>query len=256
MRNIVKEKLARGEQVIGTFFEMGGETAVEALGVSGIDYIVIDTEHGPFDVESAKKFVTVAERHDLTPFVRVKDVTRSSILKMLDIGAQGLIIPCVNTVDEVRDIIAYGKYAPLGQRGFFMARAAAYGEAPFAATVDGYFEHMNAETMLIPQCETKGCLEHIEDITAMDGVDGIFIGPYDLSIAIGKPAAFDDPTFLAALERVLAACQAAGKPCFIYTGAPAAAKAYLAQGFSGVAVNFDVALFVRAVKSMLQEIKG
>lgn len=256
MRNLVKEKLAKGEKVVGTFFEMGGTTAIEALGISGIDYIVIDAEHGPFDVVSAKEFITVAERHHLTPFVRVKDVSRSSILNMLDIGAQGLIIPCVNSVEEVRDIISYGKYAPLGNRGFFMARAAAYGKAPFAATVDGYFEHMNAETMLIPQCETKGCLEHIEEITAMDGIDGIFVGPYDLSIAIGKPAAFDDPAFTAALSRVLAACEEHHKPCFIYSGAPFSAKAYLAQGFSGVAVNFDVAIFIDAVKSMLKEVTG
>ncbi|HRS22374.1 MAG TPA: aldolase/citrate lyase family protein, partial [Clostridia bacterium] len=92
MKNEVKSKMEMGLPVIGTFFELGDATAVECIGLSGMDFLIIDTEHGPFDVESAMDFIRAAELRGIEPFVRVKDHTRSSVLKMLDVGAKGLII--------------------------------------------------------------------------------------------------------------------------------------------------------------------
>jgi len=101
MRNEIRQKLQDGEKVIGTFFEIGGATAVECLGLADLDFFIIDTEHGPFDVESSSDFIRAAELRKIAPFVRIKDATRSSVLKMLDIGAKALIIPCINSVEEV-----------------------------------------------------------------------------------------------------------------------------------------------------------
>ncbi|MDX9802351.1 MAG: aldolase/citrate lyase family protein [Spirochaetia bacterium] len=255
MKNRVREKLKSGEKVIGTFFEIGGCSAVECLGIAGLDFLVIDTEHGPFDVESTMDFIRAAELKGITPFVRVKDGTRPSVLKMLDIGAKGLIIPCVNTVDEVRKIVEYGKYYPAGNRGFFFGRAASYGYDDAAGNIETWFDVSNRETLLIPQCETAGCLENIEEIVNINGVDGIFIGPYDLSIGMEKPAQFDDPEFLAAVKRILKACNDAGKFSFIYTVKTGDAKKYLNSGFSGVAVNTDVSVFINAFKSIIAEVK-
>lgn len=254
MKNKIIQKLDNGESVIGTFFEIGGSTAVECLGLAGLDFLVIDTEHGPFDVESTMDFIRAAELRNITPFVRTKDTSRSSILKMLDIGAKALIIPCINTVDEVKKIIEYGKYYPEGNRGFFFGRAASYGYDGSAKDVIKYFDRCNRETMLIPQCETTGALENIEEIAGLKGVDGIFIGPYDLSIGMGRPAQFDDPDFKTAIDRILAACRKEGKPAFIYTGDIKAAKQYLSDGFSGVAVGTDVSVYVNGFKSMLKEL--
>ncbi len=256
MENRVRQILTGGGKALGTFFEIGGCSAVECLGISGLDFLIIDTEHGPFDVESTMDFIRAAELKGITPFVRVKDVTRPSILKMLDIGAKGLIIPCVNTVDEVRKIIEYGKYYPAGKRGFFFGRAASYGYDAAAKNIDTWFDSSNRETLLIPQCETTGCLENIEEIVNTEGVDGIFIGPYDLSIGMGKPAQFSDPEFLAAVDRILKACADAGKFSFIYTVSTAAAKEYLRRGFSGVAVNTDVSVYINAFKSIIKEVKS
>ena len=89
MKNAIKEKMRSGEKVLGTFFELGGNTAVECLGLAGLDFFIIDTEHGPFDVESAMNFIRAGELRGISPLVRVKDTTRPSILKMLDIGAMG-----------------------------------------------------------------------------------------------------------------------------------------------------------------------
>jgi len=255
MKNIVKEKLAAGQKVIGTFFELGGMPAVECLGIAGLDYLIIDAEHGPFDVESAVEYVRAAELKQITPFVRVSDISRPAILKMLDIGAQGLIIPCVETVEQVRKIVEFGKYPPVGRRGFFFSRVADYGYSEDAASIDHYLKTSNETAMLIPQCETLGCLENIEEIAGMNGVDGIFIGPYDLSISMGIAGQFKNPDFVKAIERIQKACRVAGKPLFIYTVSAEAASAYFERGFEGVAFSTDLAIYIEGFRSALRQIK-
>jgi len=256
MNNQVKDKIINGKKVLGTFFELGGSNVVECLGLAGLDFLIIDAEHGPFDVESSMDFIRAAELRNITPFVRIRDVSRSSVLKMLDIGAKGLIVPCVDTVDQIKDLIAWAKYYPTGRRGFFMARSAGYGFEDFAKNVDEYFRICNDKTLLIPQCETLGALENIEEIVNLDGVDGIFVGPYDLSIALGKPAKFDDEEIVNAISRILKACKDAGKFSFIYTGDNETAKRYLAQGFDGVAVTNDAVILINAYKEMIKNILG
>lgn len=255
MKNIVKEKLAAGQKVIGTFFELGGMPAVECLGIAGLDFLIIDAEHGPFGVESAMEYVRAAELKQITPFVRVSDISRPAILKMLDIGAQGLIIPCVETVEQVRKIVEYGKYPPVGKRGFFFGRVAEYGYSAEATSIESYIQACNATVMLIPQCETLGCLENIEEIAGLDGVDGIFIGPYDLTIAMGIPGQFKHAEFLKAIDRVQQACRVAGKPLFIYTVSAEAASAYFAQGYEGVAFGTDLAIYIEGFRNVLKQIK-
>ena len=254
MENKTKIKLQNGGKAVGTFFELGGNSAVECLGIAGLDFLIIDSEHGPFDVESAMEFVRTAKLRGITSFVRVKEISRSSILKMLDIGAEALVIPCVETIDEVKKIVEYGKYFPVGKRGFFYGRGAGYGYESFVGSIEEYFQFCNTNTMLIPQCETKGCLENIEEIAKINGVDGIFVGPYDLSIGLGKPGDFENPEFKEGIERILKACKEAKKFAFIYTGNAETGSNYLSEGFDGVAVSFDAAVYIEAYKDILKKI--
>ncbi|MDR3119831.1 MAG: hypothetical protein LBU58_00595, partial [Clostridiales bacterium] len=113
MKNSVLEKLKNGQKPVGTFFSIGNATAAECLSFTGLDYIIIDCEHGLFGVETAAEILCSALRGGMSVFARVPDSSRASILKMLDIGAQGIIIPSVKTVDEVKKIVEYGKYHPL-----------------------------------------------------------------------------------------------------------------------------------------------
>ncbi len=255
MKNLLREKLKSGDQAIGTFFELGGSTTVECLGISGLDFFIIDTEHGPFDVESSMDFIRAAELSSITPLVRIKDVSRPSVLKMLDIGAKGLIVPCVENPEQVKNLIEWAKYYPLGKRGFFTARPAGYGYKEFAKNLDSYFKTSNEETLLIPQCETLGCLENIETIANMDGVDGIFIGPFDLSIAMGKPGQFENPEFLQAIDRILKACKDAGKFSFIFSTNKESGKDHLNKGFDGVAINMDASILINAYKELIKDLK-
>lgn len=256
MINKVKKQIATGEKALGTFYELGGSAAAECLAIGGFDFFVIDTEHGPFDVESARDAILAAGNYEITPFVRIKDPTRPSVLKMLDIGAKGIIVPGINTVAEVEKLVEYAKFYPTGLRGFAPNRAGAWGYAEYAQDVSEYFETANRETLLLPQCETRGCLYHIEEIVAMEGVDGIFIGPYDLSVALGKPAQMDNPELVEAISYVRGVCEKNGKISMIYAGTPEGVRQFFADGFDAVACGMDAILLIEAVKKLVADIKG
>lgn len=256
MKNLFLEKTKKGEKTIGTFLEMGVSTVAETLARSNLDYILIDSEHGPFGVESTMDMIRNIELHNCTPFVRVSDSSRTAILKMLDIGAKGIIIPQVHSIQEIYKIVEYGKYFPVGQRGVALSRGAGFGYAEHAkGNINSYFEICNKETLLIPQCETLGCLEEIEEIAKVEGIDGIFVGPYDLSVAMGMPTEFDNPKFIAAIDRILKAVKDAGKFAIIYCADAPLATKRLKQGFDSVTVGQDANFYVDAVNQMISDIE-
>ncbi len=256
MINYTRLKMINKEKTVGTFLELGTSNAVEALGYSGLDYIIIDTEHGPFAEESAMGFIRTAKLSKLTPFVRIKDITRPSVLKMLDIGAEGLIVPCVETVEQVKNLVKWGKYTPIGERGFFYGRAAGYGYEDFTSPLGEYFNKCNTETMIIPQCETLGCLQNIEEIMSIDGVDGIFVGPFDLSIALGKPGQFNTIEFSQALTRIVKACKNANKPAMIFASDLETAIKDYNIGFDSVTIGTDIAALTNSFISIVNKIRG
>ena len=184
----------------------------------------------------------------------MRESSRTAVLQLLDVGAQGVVVPCVETVDEVRELIQYAKFAPLGNRGFCPTRDGGWGYAPHASSISEYMETCNRETLLLPQCETVGCLEHIEEITAMDGVDGIFVGPFDLSIALGHPGEFDAPAVHEAILRVQAACKRSGKLSMIFTGNPAASRQRFAEGFDSAAMGMDTLFYVEMYKNLVKDV--
>lgn len=257
IKNSFQEKTQKGKKTVGMFFEMGNANVAEALSFTGLDYFIVDTEHGPFDVESTMQILRAAELHDCTVFARVKDSSRPSILKMLDIGVKGLIIPQVHSLEEIKKIVEYGKYYPVGQRGVAFARGAGYGQAEHVKgkDINEYFSECNNYFLLIPQCETVGCLNEIEVIAATEGVDGIFIGPYDLSVSMGIPTQFDKPEFKAALERILRAVKKANKFCIIYAGNVQIGKERLAQGYDSITLAEDVGWYIKAIQDVVKQIK-
>ena len=255
--NRIREKFLNHELSVGTFTQLSSTVAVECLGRTGLDYVLIDTEHSAVGIEFLSSAITAADAAGIVPLVRINDITRSKVLQPLDYGAQGLIVPAVETVDQVRRLVEYAKFPPVGNRGFCPTRDGGYGydEISMQGT-EAYFAHANRETLLIPQCETVGCLEHIEEITAMDGVDGIFVGPFDLSIALGRPMAFDCDEMRAALDCILNACHKNNKMAFIFCGDAQAAKTRAAQGFDSVTAGLDIMALVDSYRAMVQDIRG
>jgi 2-keto-3-deoxy-L-rhamnonate aldolase RhmA len=253
VKNIVLKKFIEGKKTIGTFSHMHSTTAIECLGYTGLDYVVIDMEHSPVTSEGANQYILAAQSAGLVSFVRVNEVSRSPVLKMLDAGAQGVIVPCIETLEQVEHLVEYAKYAPLGSRGFCPTRDGGWGYAEHALhSIEEYMQTCNQETLLILQCETTGCLENIETITSMEGVDGILIGPFDLSIALGKPAQFDDSVVKKAFTRILNACKLAGKICMIFAANTEAAKKYYAEGFDSVAIGLDTSIYINAYAEIVK----
>lgn len=257
MKNGVKALFQNGDKSVGTFFELGSTAGVQCLALAGFDYIIIDLEHGPFDPAMAADFVRAAKLHGTVPFARVQGLERPDILKLLDVGAMGLIIPAVKTAEQVRRIVEYGKYRPLGERGlagaagsdFWMAECASMG-------LPAYLAHANSETMLIPQCETLECLEELDAIASIPGVDGIFVGPMDLSSAMGIPGQVEAPVFREALRRIQRVCAAHGKFSMIFAGNPEAARDYLALGYDSVTCGMDAMTLIAACRDLVRQVRG
>ncbi len=239
----------------GTFFELGGRGALEALSRSGFDYVIIDTEHGCFSEESTADFILACERGGLTPFVRIGDIRRPYVLRMADIGARGLIVPQIRTVDQVREVVTHAKFPPVGSRGYCPNRTTGWGADDWAADVNGYMAECNRRLKVIPQCETKEALDCIEEIAALDGVDGLFVGPCDLSIALGVPLQFDSPVLDAAIRRVLAACKQSGKESYIFAGNMADARKWARAGFDSVSYGLDAGIFIGACRSLVKDFR-
>lgn len=237
----------------GTFFELGGRGAMEALSHAGLDYVIIDTEHGCFSEETTADLIVAAERGGLLPYVRIGDVRRPYVLRMLDIGARGLIVPNIRSAEQVRELIDYAKFPPLGRRGYCPNRTTGWGAENWGRDVHSYMAECNRRCKLIPQCETKEALEHIEEIVALEGVDGIFIGPCDLSIDLGIPLEFDNPVLLNAIERILSACKKHSKGTYIFAGNMADAKKWADIGFDSVTYSLDASVFTQAFQSLVRE---
>lgn len=257
MKNILREKMLSGEKTLGTFLELGSATSAECLGLAGLDYMIIDTEHGPFNPQSALNFVRAAKLYNITPLARVQEISRAAILKLLDVGVMGLVIPCVNSVSEAEDIVRFGKYAPLGERGVANTAGSGFWFEDYACHgLPHYFETSNRESMLIPQCETLGCLEHLEEILALPGIDGIFVGPFDLSTAMGIPGEFDRPEFKDALRHIQGVCAAAKKPSIIFAASEGAAGEGFKMGYDSVTYGMDATMLVNAFKAARKSIMG
>ena len=255
MNNLFLEKLRAGQKPVGIFSDTASPYVVECLGRAGFDYVIIDNEHSPVEAETSAEMIRAAELTGLTPFVRVREISRPAVLKLLDVGAQGLIVPNVNSPDEVRALVSYAKYAPVGNRGFCPSRKDGWGYG-LPLGVAETMAHFNDQVLLIPQCETLGALEHIEEIAETEGVDGIFVGPFDLSIAMGIPGRFDTPDFQAALARILRACHAAGKFCLLFAMSTDKVLEGFGQGFDSMTYHLDAGLMIECFRERLREIRG
>ena len=253
--NVLKEKAAAGKPLVGAFVNISAAASVEVLALAGLDYVIIDTEHGPFDVNEALPLILAAEARGIVPWVRVRATERPALLKMLDAGAQGLMIPYIKSVEQAESLVSWGKYRPLGDRGYGFTRSGDYGHAQVEqGGMEPFFAASNQRTLLIPQCETRECLELIESIVGIDGIDGIFVGPVDLSIALGFPGQFEHPAMLQAFARVLKACQQANKLCFTLANTAEEARVKLSQGYHGVA-STDLRFLSIAAAEYVQQIR-
>lgn len=205
--NNLKRKIKDGEFVIGTWNIIPSPSLVEAIGSSGIDFIVIDAEHGPADMETAENLIRAAEVSGMVPIIRVPCNESHMILRALDIGASGIQVPHVSTKEEAESVVEYAKYHPMGQRGLSpFTRAAKYG-----IRAEGHTVRSNEDTMVIVNVEGIEGIRNIKEISKVKGVDVVFIGPYDLSQSLGKPGKVDDADVVSLIKGNAKNIKEAGK---------------------------------------------
>ncbi len=188
MKKNIKKRLKNGEMVFGTWNNIPSASLMNALGCSGIDFIVIDAEHGPVSMETAEDLIRAAEVCGVAPIIRVPSNNDHLILRALDIGAHGIQVPHVSTKEEASRVVRYSKYYPLGERGYSpFTRAGKYGYEP-----KEHAKRSNEDTLIVLNIEGKEGIRNLKDIVEVDNIDVVFIGPYDLSQSLGKPGKVDD----------------------------------------------------------------
>ena len=249
MRNPFKAALARGEKIIGLWLSMANPYTAEICATAGFQWLLIDGEHAPNDVRSTLAQLQAVAAYPGHPVVRTVDGNPALIKQLLDIGVQTLLVPMVDTPEQARAIVGATRYPPQGTRGVgsAVARVSRWG-----ARRD-YVGRANDEVCLLVQAETATALENLEAICAVDGVDGVFIGPADLAASMGHLGAPGHPEVQAAIDKAIRTIVASGKAAGTLTGDPNLARHYLELGASFVAVGIDVSLLAQATRRLAEE---
>lgn len=243
----LKAALRSGTFKVGTFVKLSNATVVEALGQAGLDFAIIDTEHAPSDQLTMEHMIRAADCVNLPTIVRVSEVSESSILKALDLGASGIQLPGLNTVEEVQQALRYTKYAPQGCRGLsFSQRSAGYGQADKAQ----YLADSNANLINVVHIENKEMAAQVSALCELDDIDILFIGPMDISQSLGHPGEPGHPEVKSVIMDILETCKKKNKATGIFAGTPKAALQYRAQGVSYVALASDLSFLTWGYRQM------
>jgi 2-keto-3-deoxy-L-rhamnonate aldolase RhmA len=252
--NRAKAALKAGKLLMGTMLaDIRQPSIMQILVNAGFDFTIIDNEHGAFGIESIADLSRMARILGLTPVVRVPDLAYPYVAQSLDAGAQGIMLPRVTHPDQVHQALEIMKYPPVGKRGTAMSR----GQSDFrAGPLAENLAHANANTLLMVQVETAEALRHLDEIVAIEGVDVLFIGPTDLSIALGVAGQSDAPELVSAIERVLERCKAHGVATAIQANDLAYAKRWVERGMEIISYSSEIGLLAAAASAGIQAIRA
>ena len=247
----MKERLAAGETLFGTFLSLGSPLAAEALGLAGFDWLLVDLEHGGGHESELLGQVLGARAAGVHALARVESAERSRTARVLDLGVEGVMCPQVSSGAAAADWAEALHYAPGGNRGIALYhRGARFGTDPDA------LENARRTTLGVAQIESPGAVEEVERIAAVPGVDVVFIGPSDLTFSMGIFRQFDSPEYRDAVSRVVAAARDAGKTAGIFLGSPGLIPQALADGFRMIALGSDATLLMAGAKAALAKRPG
>lgn len=251
-KNQFKAALKQSKTQIGLWMGLASSYTAEIVANTGFDWLLIDGEHAPNNIPSILQQLQAVSSYPSQVVVRPPIGDEVWIKQLLDIGAQTILVPMVESVEQAKSLVQFMYYPPEGIRGVgtALARAALWN------TVDDYLNQANNEVCLLVQVENVEGLHHIDQIAAVDGVDGVFIGPADLSAAMGYRGQPTHPDVQAAIADGLKKIKAAGKAAGILFADVTQAKKYIEMGFDFVAVGVDTTLLTKACKSLVSEFKA
>jgi 2-keto-3-deoxy-L-rhamnonate aldolase RhmA len=249
MKHPFRKQMLQGELLIGTIVSLPCPQIAELFARSGFDWLFVDGEHGPLSLSDTQLLLQAAQPH-CPCVVRVAANDEVHIKQALDLGADGIIAPLVNDADTAARVVALAKYPPLGKRSVGIARAQGYGST-FAA----YVAQANEAVAVIVQMEHIDAAANIDSILNVTGIDGVFIGPYDLSASMGKPGDIHDEEVQQQIEAVRQACLKQRMPLGIFGVDAAALQAFVSKGYTLIAAGMDTLLLGQSARNMLAELK-
>ena len=244
-----RQQLLAKQTLIGTLVSIPSAEIVELLSFTGFDWIFLDAEHGAFGPTEIVALLQAA--HDCPCLVRIPGPDEAWIKKILDAGAAGIIVPQISTEQQARDVIQFAKYPPQGKRGVGLGRAHKYGR-DFAA----YLQNANQETVIVLQAENQQALDNIDAIAAVDGVDAILIGPYDLSASLGHTGEVAHATVQAAIQKISQVCQSHDTRLGIFGVCAADVAPYKQLGFTLLTVGVDSLFIEASASSALSDLRA
>lgn len=248
IKNPVRRALLGRRPTLGTWIQAGHPVVAEVFSAAGFDWIAADMEHTDISVEGFSALARAMA--PARPFARVKENDVLAIRQVLDAGAEGVIVPLVNTADEARRAVEAAKYPPEGVRGFAFCRANRWG-----ADFDRYAEEANRDVAVVVMAESRQAVENIDAILDVEGVDGVFIGPYDMSGSYGVAGQTGHPLVRDACAAVSAACARRGKSAGIHIvkPGPGAVRDALAGGFTFIALGMDTVFLAEGAAAVLRQ---
>jgi len=243
----LRDRLEAAERPLaGAWVCTGSPLVAEIVAGAGLDWLLIDMEHAPNGLESVLAQLQACAAYPTAPVVRVPVNDAVIIKQVLDLGAQNLLVPMVSSADEARAAVEAVRYPPRGRRGV----GSALGRSARWNRIDGYLADADAHVALFVQVETAAGVEAAAEIAAVDGIDGVFVGPSDLAASMGLLGQQTHPDVTAAVLRAFEAVRAAGKPVGVNAFDPAAAEAYAEAGAGFILVGADVALLARGTEQL------
>jgi len=250
-QNAFKRALKAGRAQIGLWSSLSSNYSVEVIAGAGFDWILLDCEHSPNDLENLLTQLQAAAPYPAHPVVRVPWNDMVTIKRVLDIGAQSLLIPYVSTAEEARSAVSFTRYPPAGARGVAgTTRATRFGR------IKDYAKRAHEEICVLVQVETQAALDNIEAICAVDGVDGVFIGPADLHASLGYTGEIANPKVKPLIDEAIRRIRKQGKAPGILTPNEADARHWLGCGALFVAVGADVGILARGAEALAAKFKS
>ncbi len=234
---MLKSKLQRLQLSVGSWLSIGNPTTAEIMSRAGFEWLVVDLEHTAISIDAACEMIRIIDLCGVTPLVRLTSNDANQIKRVMDAGAHGIVVPMVNTAEQAGQAVAATRYAPKGTRGVGLARAQGYG-----ATFAEYLSWQADGPVVIVQIEHISAVDQLDGILSVPGVDGLIIGPYDLSCSMGIPGRFEDPGFLDAMGRIRSAAQKRGLPAglHIVEPDPARMEKAVSEGYTFIAYSVDM----------------
>jgi len=243
------EKLKNNDYILGSWMQIPHPVCAEVMAHSGFDFLTVDIEHGAVDIETATNIFRAIETagRNVTPMVRLPGNEYSVTKRYIDAGAKGVIIPLVNSKEDTKEAVRSAKYPPEGDRGVGFCRANLYGN-----NFDKYMETANDDILVIVQIEHIKAIDNIEDILSTRGVDGAFIGPYDLSASMGIPGKLDHPDMQESMKTVLESCKKNNVAAGIHVVQPDIHEIgkRLDEGYKMIACSLDTVMLAYMCRSL------